>query len=433
MARTPAIKPVDGEEKKDDFDNTIEGFRATLGAFGTGAVKISRKNPRTQKYEYVNKVPIAQENFDQFTDQLREDYPEGGEFMLQLIDAGGRVRSNATLALAALPEKDRKQTLLPPLARDNDMLMMMMQMQQQSSRDNMQMMMAQQQAQANAQAQAQASQMALITALIPAVIPLFSNKSGDSPTAMFAALAGIVKDMTPKTDDMEKTINMLRLAKELLPDSGGGGDEGLGGMLKGLMPMLAPMMAGAMQQAQQPPQPGQQQALPAPIAAPQMQPVQQSAPVEYVVDPQITAPQLSEEEQQTMLELINKYRPFMTGVKEALESGADADSLLEYVESCVEKQIVSDADVDQLFDAITKNPQQLGPIAGIFGITDPEHISIIADAIRISGEELEDGGDSDGNEGDKTSPDVDGGDSEKQPPVAASADESLATGIEPNG
>lgn len=429
MARAPTKAATDAEEKIDAFTGTIEGFRSTLGAFGTGAVKISRKNPRTQKYEYVNKVPITEENFDQFTDQLREDYPEGGEFMLQLIDALGRTRSNATISLAALPEKDRKTTSLAP-SRDNEMFMMMMQMQQrqaeqqaQSSRDQMSLMMT-------LQAQSQQSQTALLTAILPALV---GNKSGDNPVAMFAALAGVMKEMAPKANEMENTLSMLKLAKELLPEAAGGGDEGLGGLLKAFAPMLLPMAAGAMQQAQTQPRPQmtpQQQTAPSPVYVntpqlplqPGMEPVDNYAP-ELAPQPEVT-----EEQNAAMLALIQKYTPFMNGLKAKLETGADADTLCDYVDASIDALVIGQDDIEQLFDTLEKNPSQLEPVLGIFGITSPEHAGTIRDAIGLYGGELEDGDGQGGDAGDTSSPDTDVGNSADQPDEPASASEGAGTG-----
>lgn len=444
MARTPIARKTDTDTDQ-PVDETLIAFTSAMGTMGNSKVSVSYKKTGTNEFGYVNTWDISSEDFSELLNELRLMFVEGGTLRLRLMDEGGKFKKQTDFKMAPLPLKERdkleqQQNNRSPFGGGTDLMTLMMTMQQRqseqqasqaaamaaASRDQMNLMMT-------LQAQNQQSQTALLTAILPALV---GNKSGDNPVAMFAALAGVMKEMAPKANEMENTLSMLKLAKELLPEAAGGGDEGLGSILKAFAPMLLPMAAGAMQQAQTQPRPQmmpQSQTVPSPvyINTPQI-PVQPGLVPDEIYAPEpVPQPEITEEQNAAMLALIQKYTPFMNGLKAKLETGADADTLCDYVDASIDALVIGQDDIEQLFDTLAANPSQLEPVLAIFGITSPEYAGTIRDAISIYGGELEDGNGEGGNAGDTPSPDTDGADSARQPDEPASAPEGAGTGVEP--
>jgi len=376
------VKAGEVDQDTSDERDALSRFRAALGQ---GQIKsINVFSHENGKRAFVCKVEVISDDFDAVISQVQVDYPQGGDYLFQIINKDGRFADTVPMSIAPLPKRLQVIEPQPSAARPSNQLDPMMQM-----------LMAERE-------QAKETNKLLLSGILgvaTAAIPhLFKGRSGESPVEMIAALMDIQKNLTPAPVEAKnnflETIETMKAIKELMPD-GGGEDNGLGGMAKGLLPVLLTMMQNQPQaqatttaQVQQPR-----------IAAPAAQPAQTAA--QTPASMQDSAP--TEPADPIEAALLAKYGPFMAGIKRIVEKGKDANVVASYVNLQEATEEISTADLDMLLQFMEnqENDEKLVEILGKFGI-GAEHANVIRDAIALLSGGVDDEPEGDGLDGNAT-------------------------------
>ena len=398
----PRIKKQVEPIEIDPFTDIVSAFRGVLGDMGQGQVKIFVKKDRDTRHAYVKSEAIGDGDFDTFIEHVRKDYPEGGDFLFRLCDERGIIKSTKQLALAPLPETERIRLLSPVKDNNNDMMIAMMNMQSNSSNQMMTMMMTMMSTMAQ-------SNNAMLAAIVPAMV---GNK-GESAGELLSHLTQAQKNMQPEkpANSMMETLDMMIKMKEILPSGdGGGSDDSFGGLLKAAGPLLGGMLSATQNQQ------------PAPQPQPQPQMVRQIQPQIQRPVPPLThsqpAPQPQPQPQPetdnaamlAQMQLIQKYDPIMKALKKLLEKGADEDKLADYIESQIDADVITQDDFQMLLEAVEEQPEQLGPLLGLWGITSENDIATVK---RTIDQFLANDDNSNGDDGNEANPGDNDGVSDK--------------------
>lgn len=126
MAIQRKAKIIDNDAGLDPFDDIADSFRNALGDLGQGHVKIFVKRGRETRHGYLTSEPIGDGDVDGFLEQLRKDYPEGGDFLLKLCNEQGHIKLSKQLNIAPLPahEREKLNLALPKSNGDSNELLL---------------------------------------------------------------------------------------------------------------------------------------------------------------------------------------------------------------------------------------------------------------------------------------------------------------------
>lgn len=373
----------------DEADDLVKNFSAALGNGGKGAVKVYEVVDK--KRSFIEKYPLESDNIEEFLDWLRAKYIRGGEFYLSVIDEKGRTLTNQGINLSDLkPDTPKLPANIDSDARsarrDTDMFMMMMQNSQKQSSDNMQMMMAM-------MGNQQSSLMQMMGLIIPAIT---GNK--ESPTDVLAKLSEIQKSVSPQqTSGVKDTLELMTMVKSFLTDADP--PEGIAGVVQAAAPLLAALVGGIQSQGAAP---AQQQ--PGTVARPVNAPI--GAPGGAVNVPG-QAP--IDAAMQVQAQLIETYRPLMSGIKQLILNDYEPEAIAGYVEMKVESGEIDAAAAKLLYSNLEGAGENLPGILALFDIIEPEHVEIIRQAVALLVAELAANGEGDGGGGDLSSSGIDEG------------------------
>ncbi len=373
--------------------DVIALFNSSIGQGSCSSVKTWQRNETTKKKEYIGKRNLINNDFDQFQEDLHDDYPGGGEFYLQPIKATGEVITQGVLNLARKPGHDKVKangSQDAPRAANDPMQMMLMQMQQdrQASQDMNRTIIT-------------GLVSAVTTGLAAAIPKMFDRKqSSDSPLELLNGVMGLQQKLNPPKPEnsIKDLVDTVAALKSLMPE--GGGDSGGSGLL-GLVEKFAPMLQMMLEQQMKAPAQGAQpitQAQPRQIAqqAPGPQPMPQAQPGAPQVDQGAAVDQFK-------ALLFQKYGLVMGNIKKLLDKGNDPSTILNYIDIAIDTEQVSKSDLDLLFSSLeTATEQQVRDSLADFAIVDPGHVEIIYVVIGIlSGRLDDDGNPRDGMDGDQ--------------------------------
>ena len=260
MVAATRVKKEDAQKEIDPFDDITETFRNALGDLGQGSVKIFVKRGRDTKHSYLGQEPIGDGDIDGFVEQVRKDYPDGGDFLFKLCDEGGKIKATKQLSLAALPSHEREKLGLNIRPRDDnsELLIAMMNSQSQNAQNSQNMMTTMMTTLMTVMMNAQSQSQQSMSTMLAAIIPAMAGNKGESASAVIASSLGAIKALMPPQEDngAEKVFGYLRMAKELLPggDGGGGGsdDDSFGSLFKNAAPLLGSMLSAAQNQTPAP-------------------------------------------------------------------------------------------------------------------------------------------------------------------------------------
>lgn len=251
MARTPrARRTIEEEFAPDVVDTAVEQDReATANDLATVLESIAGITGRDLKiliyripkgigkWEYCTEVQPPFET-SELMDVLKEQFGPGDYAMRVMVE--GKIRTTRNFSIAQDRKLNAAQTnggmdkeLLPLLittmngksSETMQMMTAMMQQQAQQSQQQMQMMMAMMQ-------QSQASQATMITALMG---------GREKPAELIAAFAPL---MAPKTGGFGETLELLKVAKEIMGGGEKSGDGDIMDMVKTLAPVAGDVVKG---------------------------------------------------------------------------------------------------------------------------------------------------------------------------------------------
>jgi hypothetical protein len=351
-----------------------EGFSAAIGQ-GIGKVFVTRKDKRDGKKYNCGSYDIHDGDYDAFIEELRSDYPAGGEYICRVVGEGGKTITNGLINLDPNPRAKKEQPATQASAGDSNferMMMMMMQMQQQ--------MFQVQQASSD---RTMTAVMGVVTAMIQS-----QGKNQDSPADMLNAIIEAQAKLRPPVEDpgmIDKVLDMMGKIRAVLPESGP--PEGIGGVIQSFAPVLAAMAA---QQKPAAPQPQRAYvvtpAVPPPGAAPAAQP--QAATADSTVAAPGYAAGISPEDPQA--QMFQKYQPLMFGIRNIIMNADPSQpstdisaDVADFVDLGVRAGQIDVNDLNMLIQAMQTMPDQVAPTLAVFGITEPAHVQIIIDAIPI--------------------------------------------------
>lgn len=393
---TRAAKKTDANtDIIDPFDDIATSFRNALGDLGQGHVKIFVKRGRDTRHAYLSSEPIGDGDIDGFIEEVRKDYPEGGDFLFKLCNEQGHIKVTKQLMIAPLPAHERVKLDIPVANGNNDLMIAMMQMQNnamqaqaQSSAQMMTMMMT-------LSGQNQQSTASMLAAIIPAIAGNKGESAGELLRNLTAAQKDLMPPPAPPTNTMMETLEMMKAFKDILPDGSGGGDsEGFGGLLKSAGPLLGGLLSAAQQpKAQQTVMAPPPQVQYAPQPQPQLQTVGDTPIAEPPIQPEETDPAML-----AQMQLIQTYDPILKAIKKLLEKGADADRLFDYINDQIEAEVVTEDNFDMLLAGLEAQPDQLIVLLNFWGINAPEHINTVKQCLALFMETDDDSAGSGGDE-----------------------------------
>lgn len=354
----------------DPIQELISAFSVAVGEGDSGAVKLYKQS-REGRREYIGKVPVPDNNFEFFIDDLREKYPEGGQFYLTLINQDGKSLGNKAITLTNLRPSVPALRNENTSRQDNNLLTTLMQTQSQSSRENMQMMIAMMTSQ-------QQSLMTMMGLIIPAMT---GNK--ESASDLLSKMVDIQGKIAPKpeTGGIKDTLEMMKTIREVMGEPSEPAD-GFAGMIQAATPLLAAVAAGMNNQAQQQPQ-AQPQAVRA--VNPALQPTAPGQQHQGAAQPAHNG-QAGPIDQALQMQMffIEKYRPLMAGIKQLILNEYEPNALAGYVEMKVASGEISEDEAKVLYSALEQaDEQNLSAILQLFDITDPQHVAEVREAIAL--------------------------------------------------
>lgn len=376
MATTDNRQGVDASPTEEE--TIVDKFRTALGGSLQGKIQIHLRNPSTKKMEYsMTKVFDAEE--DSLLDELRAEYPDGGDFTLRLCTTKGDfiATQHATLTpmtrrqraqlFAAEPEKETPVVQPRGGGTDKDMFLLMMQMQQKSSDT-------------------------LMTAMMGMMATVMKGGRAESPGELLNQVFELQNRFKPPMEDanhLDKLLDSMVKIKTAFPDQAPA--EGLGGIAQAAMPLLAGLVAAAQNApAAQP----QQIAAPRPFMPGQVanRPIQYAPAQSNIAPGQVVtqAPandgggQGQQEMQGDQSQSRDVYATLLNGALIILNKGADADALASYIETMVLLDQISGDDINQLIAMIDAlPPEHVQMMIANYGITNPDHVSTVFEAIAL--------------------------------------------------
>lgn len=356
---------------KDDGENeSLSQFLVALGGSEHKGVKAWAINETTRERSYCGLREIPNNDFDDFIEIFRADYPKGGYFYFTLMKPNGTPAGNVSMRLDALPERLQKKPAPDQGATTRRSM---------GGMDDYMLMMFDRQDRDAARAERQRTQMldgvfAIVTAGITAWVKSggkLGGNDGNSPAELLNQIIDAKKKMDGNDGETNilKTLEIIGKIKELNQDPEPA-KEGFMGTLERMAPVI---MNGMVQQAalaQQQPQP------PAPA-----QPGQRPAVAQVQRPPNLATPAGAAPPNE-MQQLIAKYTPLMRQIKALLDKGNSADTIADFVDMQILSEAISGDDVDALLDRFEQYPEAFAPTLTIFGIA-AEHHRTVADAIAL--------------------------------------------------
>lgn len=419
--RNVDLSDQDAADEQQERD-VLYSFRSLLSSAGEGKIQIHRRDPDTKRMKYCMTVPYFEGSND-VLDEVRNAFPDGGEFQLKFQGRDGLIKGSDWLFLDPIPDALRPEKKTPERSsqyRDDgqfgtDKLMMMMMKQSQEAADRqMNMMMAMFKNSSDNQ-----------VAMFQAIGAMMGKAPSESPSQLLKNIVDLQKDL--KGEDTEATFERfmknLEMAKAFVGTTGGSGDDsGFGGLLEKLGPLVAAMAA----QMNQPKQPQTGQPMPAgtvtPILPPAMppnvtpmpgvtpQPVfSPAAPVQVQPQPQAQTQDAQDPAMLEQIRLFNTYNPLMQSIKKLMEKGKDAEDIVAFIGDQIDIEAIDGDDVANLVDGAMSQMDLVPTMAAQFGITNPEHVEVLREAIRIYAADMDAGEESSGQEGDVAVPGDHGG------------------------
>lgn len=369
------------DAETDAEERLRRGFLTATGQ-GGGTVRVERKDPKTGRRTNCGSYEVFDGNFDAFIDELRNDYPDGGDFICRLVGDKNAIITNGVISIEPNRRARAAQAAPAPAVQGESnmekMMMMMMQMQEASANRTLTAMTT------------------MVTAMIGRPAPAMENPI-DLVSKVFE-LQGRVAP-APQEDTLEKTLALLERAKALLPESGGGSD-GLMGLIERVAPAVVTGLAvHAQQQAQAPAQAPQVQVVNRPLPA--------AAPGQTVPQPAPVAPETNMETDNVAMSqgddmqaaLFAKFHPIMTKIKSLLDLDFAPDGIANYIDDQVQRGNWSEDDVSALVDAYIQFPDMVGQVLAMYGITSDEHREGIGNVISILTGGVDSDDESDGGDG----------------------------------